>query len=269
MDTPVSAQVPVRLSPSRASDYKTCPQLFKFRVVDRVAEPADIHTARGTMIHAALEQLFLLEPHDRTPENAYSSMLETWENLKSQEEYAALGLDPEQEAAWLAQARSLLANYFKVEDPCEISPHELEWWIEHQTEHTLLRGIIDRVEIMPDGQWVLSDYKTGRSPSQNYALGSFFGLKFYALLCWRAFGQMPKLLRLIHLKEPEVLTLVPTRQMLQALEGQLNALSDAIRRAHEHNDWRPRVSGSCTWCPHRIICPAFAALPQERGEVSD
>ncbi len=247
----------VPLSPSRASDYKTCPQLFKFRAIDRLPEPADIYSTKGTLVHAVLERLYLLDPDDRTLEWATSTITEIWDDLKSCEEYASLELDPDEEASWLGEGLKLVANYFKMEDPTKVMPYEMEWWVEHETERSLLRGIIDRVEIMPDGEWVLSDYKTGRAPSESYALGSFFGLKFYALVCWRTFGKMPKQLRLIHLKEPEVITLVPTSQMLRALERQLDAIAEAILRAHQRNDWRPRTSNMCSWCPHRSICPAF------------
>jgi len=260
-------QALVRLSPSRASDYKTCPQLFKYRAIDRLPEPADIYSTRGTLIHAVLEQLYLLDQADRTIERARALAVAVWANLKADPEYASLELDPEVEAAWLEQADALLVNYFRVEDPTKVAPHELEWWVEHQTELTLLRGIIDRVEVTPDGEWVLSDYKTGRSPSETYALGSFFGLKFYALVCWRAFGKMPKLLRLLHLKEPEIITLVPTPQMLRGLEKQLDALAQAIQRAHLKDDWRPRMSHICNYCPHKPICPAYAAEREASAET--
>ncbi|HEX2178382.1 MAG TPA: hypothetical protein VHL54_02535 [Actinomycetota bacterium] len=69
---------------------------------------------------------------------------------------------------------------------------------------------------------------------------------------------MPKLLRLLHLKEPEIITLVPTVQMLKGLERQLDALARAILRAHEKDDWRPRMSHMCNYCPHKPICPAHA-----------
>ncbi|MGQ0679111.1 MAG: RecB family exonuclease [Actinomycetota bacterium] len=251
------ALLPIRLSPSRASDYKICPRLYKYRTVDRLPEPADIFSTKGTLIHAVLEQLYQLDPKDRTVAMAEQFMHQVWGNLKADPEYAGLELDPVEEAAWLEQGSGLLANYFLMEDPAQIFPHEMEWWVEFESKRTLLRGIIDRVEVMPDGQWVLSDYKTGRSPSETFALGAFFGLKFYALVCWRSFGKMPKLLRLIHLKKPEVICLVPTEQMLLAMERQLDALAQAIMRAHERDDWRPRVSNMCDWCPHRAICPAF------------
>jgi putative RecB family exonuclease len=261
LDEPRRELVP--LSPSRASDYKTCPQLFKFRAIDRLPEPADIYSTKGTLVHAVLERLYLLDPDKRTLEWAASTILEVWEDLKECEEYASLQLSPEEEASWLREGLNLLANYFKMEDPTKVMPEQMEWWVEHETKNSLLRGIIDRVEVMPDGEWILSDYKTGRAPSESYALGSFFGLKFYALVCWRTFGKLPKQLRLIHLKEPQVITLIPTLQMLQALERQLDAIAEAIRRAQDRNDWRPRPNNACSWCPHRSICPAFDSPPYE------
>ena len=113
-----------------------------------------------------------------------------------------------------------VANYFRLEDPAQVVVHDVEARVTHEGERTSLRGIVDRIEVRDDGEWVLVDYKTGRPPSSERALGSFFGLKFYALVCWRAFGRMPRELRLIQLGEPEVITLHPTEQMLLGLERQ-------------------------------------------------
>ena len=46
------------LSPSRANDFLQCPQLFRFRVIDRLPEPPSSAAARGTLVHAVLEHLF-------------------------------------------------------------------------------------------------------------------------------------------------------------------------------------------------------------------
>lgn len=248
----------VPLSPSRASDFKNCPQLFKYRVIDRLPEPADIFSARGTLVHAVLEALFHLPPEGRTLPRIAADLQDKWDELKSLDEFAGVDLDPAEEVNWLAETLQLLANLFEIEDPASISPDQLEWWVEHRGKQTFLRGIIDRVEILSNGDWVLSDYKTGRSPSENYALGSFFGLKFYALVCWRTFNKLPAQLRLLQLREPEVITLVPTPQMLEGLERQLDAIGSAIVRAHRTGDWRPRPSNLCAWCAHQSICPAFS-----------
>ena len=250
-----------RLSPSRATDFKTCPLLFKFRVVDQLPEPPDPASARGTLVHSVLERLFGLAGPERTVASARALLAEVWQELQEAPDFPELAPVLGEAAEWLATAEKLLVNYFRVEDPRQIEIHELEWWVEHETERTLLRGIIDRVQILPDGEWMLVDYKTGASPSENYALDKFFGLRFYALVCWRAFGKLPRELRLVHLREPVVLSLVPTPRMLEGLERQLEAIADAIRRAHERDDWRPRRGTMCSWCPHKAVCPAWADEP--------
>ena len=56
------------LSPSRASDFMTCPMLYRFRVIDKLPSPPTQATARGTLVHAVLERLFDLPAdgaHDR------------------------------------------------------------------------------------------------------------------------------------------------------------------------------------------------------------
>ncbi|PRC44610.1 recombinase RecB, partial [Mycobacterium sp. ITM-2017-0098] len=64
---------PVRrpaLSPSRASDFKQCPLLYRFRAIDRLPEPSSTAQVRGSVVHAALEQLYALPAPDRVPEAA-------------------------------------------------------------------------------------------------------------------------------------------------------------------------------------------------------
>jgi putative RecB family exonuclease len=236
------------LSPSRAADFKACPQLFKFRAIDKLPEPPDPRRARGTLVHGVLERLCRLPGEERTMDAARRLIEEVWAEVGD-------GEDP----LWLREAEGLLSNYFRLEDPAAVRVHDVEARVSHESERTALRGIVDRIELLGnDDDWVLADYKTGRPPSHHGALGAFFGLKFYALLCWRAFGKMPSELRLIQLGEPEVLTLRPDRQMLEGLERQLEALSRAVGRAIATGDWRPRPGHLCRVCPHRSVCPAWA-----------
>ena len=54
------------LSPSRASDFMTCPLLYRFRVIDRLPERPSRAATRGTLVHAVLETLFDLPADERT-----------------------------------------------------------------------------------------------------------------------------------------------------------------------------------------------------------
>ena len=105
------------LSPSRAGDYKHCPQLFKFRAIDRLPEPTTIYQARGTTAHLALQRLFDLPRDDRTPEILYDLFREAWSELRTEEEFEGLFASTEEERAWGIESLELLANYFTIEDP--------------------------------------------------------------------------------------------------------------------------------------------------------
>lgn len=258
----------LRLSPSSATDFKSCPQLFKFRKIDALPEPVSDVAARGSLVHAVLERLFQEPSEARTVERAVILFETLWEEVRHDGDIRPADLDPPAEEAWLAQGRALLRNYFRLEDPSVVEPRRLEWWVEYQLPDIELRGVIDRVEVRADGSWVLTDYKTGRVPGEARELTAFFGLRFYALVCWRAFGVIPAEIRLVYLSDPAVLTLNPNERMLIAFERQMMALAQAIGRAIEKDDWRARPSPYCMTCSFHDRCPAWASSASERPEAS-
>src|SRR3954468_14382453 len=66
------------LSPSRASDFMSCPLLFRFRTVDHLPEPFSPDAVRGTVVHRVLENLFDLPAADRTPTHAAALLAPAW-----------------------------------------------------------------------------------------------------------------------------------------------------------------------------------------------
>src|SRR3954467_12662660 len=69
------------LSPSRASDFMSCPLLFRFRTVDHLPEPFSPDAVRGTVVHKVLENLFDLPAADRTPAHAAALLAPAGEKL--------------------------------------------------------------------------------------------------------------------------------------------------------------------------------------------
>jgi putative RecB family exonuclease len=257
----------LNLSPSTASDFKSCPQLYKFRAIDRLSEPVSPAAAKGTLVHAVLERLFTEDAPRRTPARADELLIELWASLRADPEARPVAIHDHAEHAWLAEGRKLLANYFRLEDPQRLNASRLEWRVDYELTDLNLRGVIDRLEIHPDGSWTLTDYKTGRIPGESREQAAFFGLRFYALVCWRAFGVIARDIRLVYLSDPAVLTLNPHERMLVAFERQLGALGAAIRRALDRDDWRARPSPFCMACPHQSRCPAWAATSEPLDET--
>ena len=248
------------------SDFKQCPQLFKFRSIDRLAEPATIFQARGTTAHLALQRLYGLDAADRTPERLYDLFRDAWAEVRD-DEYPDLFESVEAERAWGIESMELLANYFSVEDPRQISPVGCELDLLEEVNTVQVRGILDRIDENSNGKLVVTDYKTGKAPPERYALPAFFALKIYALLTRKHLGRTPVQLRLLYLNGPTLYSLDVDEQQLDAMERQVRALWDAIQRAEQRQSYPPRQSRLCDWCSFQEICPAFGGTGEPTGDM--
>ncbi|HET6189933.1 MAG TPA: PD-(D/E)XK nuclease family protein, partial [Trebonia sp.] len=270
MDEPEIAlpPAPSALSPSRASDFMTCPLLYRFRVIDRFPEPPTTATARGTLVHAVLERLFDQPAPERTPDTALGLIGGEWDRLAAASpDLAALFPSEDERTVWLGEVRASLDGYFTLEDPRRLQPAEREWYVETTLDSGLrLRGYVDRLDVAPGGEMRVVDYKTGKVPREAYEASALFQMKFYALVIWRLRGVIPRLLQLMYLADGEVLRYSPDEADLRATQRKLEALWQAIERARESGDFRPRPSKLCDWCRHKALCPEFGGtLPPMPG----
>lgn len=165
-------------------------------------------------------------------------------------------------AAFLKSAQALLPGYFAVEDPSRLEPAERETLISTLVDDELLiRGYIDRLDVAPGGDLRVVDYKTGGAPREAFEGRALFQLKFYALVLWRTRGVVPRVLRLVYLKDAEVCDYSPDAEELQRFERTLVALSQAIERAKRDQNFLPKPSRLCGWCNHQAHCPEFGGTP--------
>ncbi|WSA90050.1 PD-(D/E)XK nuclease family protein [Micromonospora sp. NBC_01796] len=271
--SPVAERPPgPSLSPSRAADFKTCPLLYRFRSIDRLPERTSLDQIRGTLVHAVLERLFDLPAADRTPAAADDLVTPQWDQLVAREPELT-DLFPEDAAIdvteFLGSARRLLEGYFTVEDPRRLEPAERETLISTVVDDELLiRGYIDRLDVAPDGALRVVDYKTGGAPREAFEARALFQLKFYALVLWRTRGVVPKVLRLLYLKDAEICDYAPDADELARFERTLVALWRAIEQATAKQDFRPKPSRLCDWCSHQALCPAYGGTPPPFPELT-
>jgi len=244
------------LSPSRASDFKRCPQLFKFSAIDRIPTPPTVYQARGTTAHLALDRLFELPAPERTPERLSDLFRVAWQELKP-EEFADLFSTVDDERAWGIESLSILNNYFSMEDPTQFDPLSRELDMTQAVGDMTIRGILDRMDERPEGL-VITDYKSGKAPPERFAMSAFFALKIYALLIRIREGRTPVALRLMYLTGPTILEIPVDDGQLDAMQRQLEALWNAIEKAIATDQFPPRTGVLCDWCSYQDICPAFA-----------
>ncbi len=276
-DTAVSVAIPVdevstprrpALSPSRASDFKHCPLLYRFRAIDRLPETPSPAQVRGIVVHAVLEELFGLPAEDRLPERAHAMVAPVWEKVREERpELAELfdAADDEQALAeWLASTGELIDGYFTLEDPRSLDPEARELLVETELDSgVLLRGYIDRLDAAPTGELRVVDYKSGVAPREFNEAKALFQMKFYAVALWRLRGVVPRQLRLMYLADRQSLTYTPDEAELTRFERTLDAIWQAILKAGKTGDFRPNPGRLCDWCSHKERCHAFGGTPPE------
>lgn len=252
----MALELPVTLSPSKVSSFTDCALAFRFSAIDQLPEAPSVAATKGTLVHLALEHLFEREPQDRSIETALVDLDRALEELRTDPDLTGLELDEAGEAAFLADAQRLVRRYFEIEDPRQIRPVGLELKLEARVDDIRIRGIIDRLELDDDGGLVVTDYKTGRSPGVTHQQGRLGGVTFYALLCQDLFGVLPSRIQLLYLGDALTISTEPSEQAIRGLRSKLRALWQAIERACEREDFRPRPGPLCSWCSFQAYCPA-------------
>jgi putative RecB family exonuclease len=264
-DDPVAPPRRPALSPSRASDFKQCPLLYRFRAIDRLPEPSSTAQVRGSVVHGALEQLYALPAASRSADTAVTLVDPAWDRVVAEQPELADEFEPELRAQLLDEARALLTGYYRLEDPTRFDPESCEQRVEVElSDGTLLRGFVDRIDVAPSGELRIVDYKTGKAPSATRELAeakAMFQMKFYAVALLRSRNVLPARLRLLYLADGQVLDYTPELDELERFEKTLMAIWRAIQSAGVTGDFRPKPSRLCDWCAHHEHCPVFGGTP--------
>ena len=217
----------------------------------------------GTLVHSVLEKLFDAPAAERTLDAAVGALAPEWDDMVAGDEaLAALLVDDAARDEFLADAATRLSTYFKLENPSRLEPAERESRMEFQLEDgPLLRGVVDRMDVAPDGAIRIVDYKSGASPRPGYGQQAEFQMRFYALLVERLQGRRPALLQLLYLKDGVVKEMVPLDADLATVEHRIRTVWGEIERAALAGRFSPHKSRLCAWCSFQALCPEFGGDP--------
>jgi putative RecB family exonuclease len=234
---------------------------FRFASIEKLPEPPSVHLTRGSLVHRALELLFMLAAPERTPDAAVASLEGAIAEYQVHPDFTDLLLSQAEADKFFAECHSLVQAYLLMEDPQAIREIGLELRLEAPVGSLSLRGIIDRLELDADGGLIVTDYKTGRAPGARYEQGRLAGVHFYSFLCEQVFGQRPSKIRLMYLKTGETIEATPSEQSVRFITTRTTAVWKAVEKACQTGDFRPRPGAFCNGCSFQKWCPAFGGDP--------
>jgi putative RecB family exonuclease len=247
--------------------FTSCPLAFRFSYVQRLPEPPSAPASKGTLVHRALELLLDRPGPERTIESALDDLDRASAELAAHPEFSGLELGAEELERFRCDAEVLVRNYFELEDPTTVRPIGLEIKLDAKLDGVVVRGIIDRLELDADGELVISDYKTGNTPSERWEEKSLAGVHIYALLCEQNFGRRPARVQLLYLSKPEAIIARPSEGSVRSVVSKSKAIMTAVQRACDRDDFRPRPSALCDFCSFREFCPSYGGDPQQAEAV--
>lgn len=253
--------VPTSLSPSRVEAFTSCPMAFRFASIERLPEPPSPHATKGSLVHRALELLFTQPAEARTVAAAEPAFHQAVTEYQADPEFTLLGLSAAEADTFVADAWALVLKYFDMEDPRTVRDIGLELRLEAQVGSLTLRGIIDRLELDADGGLIVTDYKTGRAPGLRYEQNRLAGVHFYSFLCEEVLGRRPKEIRLMYLRTGETITATPSAQSVRFITTRTTAVWEAVEKACQQDDFRPRPGALCNSCAYQPWCPSFGGDP--------
>jgi DNA helicase-2/ATP-dependent DNA helicase PcrA len=234
------------LSASDLTLYLTCPLKYKFARVFGIPQEPTINQRFGILFHNVLERF-----HKEPPEHEEDGLRTLNRLFESGWRRTGFG-SSDDELQFRDRAREALRLYWERERESEGEPVWLERKFDFKVGDHHVRGRVDRVDRLPDGDYELIDYKTGERKSEE-DLENDLQLALYRMAAREAWGIEASTGSYYYVLDGDKVA-APTkpddaerveRTVLQVGEGILS------------QDFEPRPSPSvCSWCDYRLICPA-------------
>lgn len=245
------------LSATAIELYRICPLKYKFARVLAIRRRQTTNQRFGILIHQVLERFHAEQMGlgvDAPPASGEGDLQRLLELFDAGWERS--GFRSSDEDLRLRElAVQALRRYHERQSASEASPVWLERGFEFAIGPHRVRGRVDRVDRLPDGEHELIDYKTGRPKAQEELIDDV-QLPLYRLGAREDWGIEAKLQSYYYVLEDVKVPLVSSEEDTQRVERTVLEVAAGI----EALDFEPKPSPEvCGWCDFRTSCPAAAA----------
>lgn len=257
-------------SNSRLKTYEECPQAYKFKYIDKVEveEVRNVYGFLGSKVHETLELLHrdlmngkrnsldeLIGHFNRMWDEGWSEEITVPDERFSAKHYRQIG-------------QKCIRRYYEKHSPFHMDSTidtELRLYPTvraGEREYTFL-GIIDRLALKPEGQYVVHDYKTSKNLPTREGLENDRQLALYQLGIKQKYPDVEDVELVWHyLRFGKDIRIQQTEEDLNQLQEELVEIVRRIERAEEEDNFptRPDEGIPCDWCDYKSLCPEWSHL---------
>jgi DNA helicase-2/ATP-dependent DNA helicase PcrA len=234
----------VVLSATDIDTYRACPLKYKFARVFRIPQEPTIHQRFGILVHQVLERF-------HSDDSSSGTLAELLGLLDLGWRRGGFG-DSEEERQLRGKAAAALGRYHERFGSEESEPVWFERPFQFKLGPHLLRGRVDRVDRLPNGEYELIDYKTGR-PKTSAQLAEDVQLSLYAVAARQAWELDASRGAYYYLLDDQRVRIPEDANRGEWIGAVVNEVADGILS----QGFEPTPSfAACSICDYRLVCPA-------------
>jgi putative RecB family exonuclease len=249
-------ELPRALSPSRLSDFQSCPRKYQHASIERIPQPATYATAKGRFAHYVLEKLYALPAADRVIDAARSFLAPGRDEVLDEKTLADIDATNETVARMTNEVDGIIDTYFGMEKPSAVTVEGVERPVSVTIGGAPLYGILDRLDRTPEGDLVIVDYKTGRMPQGQWADKAFANTQLYAALLQAdpEIGELPTAIRLLYIGEGKVDERAVGPKIAEARAKSASQAWEKITTYYQAGDFPATPGNACRFCAFKDKC---------------
>jgi DNA helicase-2/ATP-dependent DNA helicase PcrA len=236
----------MRFSASGIKMYEDCPLKFKYSYVLRIPTPQKTFFQVGTDVHAVYEQMSKLKMQGELPSVSIAREL-----LDSRWEPSGFSSETQEHQEYDRMQRMLdFWINFEIANPNETV--EVEEWFDLNLDGSKFGGYIDRIDRTPDGDYIVIDYKTNKTPYPKKKLSEDVQIALYCLAVKEKYGRLPVQAGHMYVN-PDVAEI----RLVDVSEEGVGTVIERVRKIVDRilvEDFEVTEEPNCRFCDYRGIC---------------
>lgn len=235
-----------RLSPSKLQTYEDCPLKFKFEHVLRVPTPSKTYFGMGSAIHSVAENMTKLQKEGKVPDEdvALQILEKQWDTSSYRNQRTKENQDK-------VKSKEMVKTYLEWAEKNPNTPIDVEPKFKIILNDVTISGKIDRVEMTPDGDYEVIDFKTGYAYKTKNTIKDDVQMNIYALGTKKLYGKLPKKTSLFYIKFNKIVPHIINEEKLEEFQEGLIQKIDSI--FNEEFNAKPDPQ-KCSRCDYASIC---------------
>lgn len=232
------------ISYSQIDNYQVCPLRYKYSYVLSVPAPPSSSLSFGDSVHKTLKEFHTQRMLGKNP--TLKDLLKLYEK-----NWEPLGYKNEKDRKIQFEGgKEILKKYFEESKNLNVKHIGIEKSFTLDIDGTKLKGVIDRIDELPNGEIEIIDYKTGETKTQK-DVDNNVQMTIYAMAAQEALKIKPDILSLYYLNSGTKLSTHRTQKQIDAQKDIIRGVIKGIK----DGKFEPTPGRDCKWCDFREICP--------------